>query len=424
MRPLFAAIISSYAMRPVIQLRPHQQRALDALLQHRKGQVIIPTGGGKTNIAIFDALREFQSDAPKTIVVVAPRILLAEQLSSEFLEFITTAAVLHVHSGETHHQSTTKPAEIHNWSRRAYKHQLIFTTYNSLQRLQQADLKVDTIYFDEAHNSVQRHFFPATEHFASTADRCYFFTATPKHSATISKPGMNDGAVYGQVICNVPAPELVEGGFIVPPKVVVQQFEMLSKGQIVADVDCENLIQTIDAQEVGKVLICSKATKQIQNLVSQTDFCKQLEDRGFSWMYITSKTGAVIDGRKVNREVFFDILSAWGKDDSKKFVVLHHSILSEGINVSGLEAVLFMRSMDYIGISQTIGRVIRLHKDDAEGLSSGRIAPGAVETYTKSFGLVCIPVYSSVGISTARKVQAVVDTVFNQGQPAISVVKR
>jgi hypothetical protein len=235
---------------------------------------------------------------------------------------------------------------------------------------------------------------------------------------------MNDGAVYGQVICNVPAPELVEGGFIVPPKVVVQQFEMLGKGQIVADVDCENLIQTIDAQEVGKVLICSKATKQIQNLVSQTDFCKQLEDRGFSWMYITSKTGAVIDGQKVNREVFFDTLSAWGKDDSKKFVVLHHSILSEGINVSGLEAVLFMRSMDYIGISQTIGRVIRLHKDDAEGLRSGAIAPGNLFEYTKSFGLVCIPVYSSVGISTARKVQAVVDIVFNQGQPAISVVKR
>jgi len=389
--------------------------------------VIIPTGGGKTNVAIFDALREFQSDAPKTIVVCCPRILLAEQLSSEFLEFITNAEVMHVHSGETHHFSTTKVSEIqaHDVSCEiTNRHQLIFTTYNSLQRLQQADIKVDTIYFDEAHNSVQRHFFPATEHFAANAHRCYFFTATPKHSATVSKPGMNDAAVYGNVICNVPAPELVDGGFIVPPKVVVQQFEMLSKGQIVADVDCENLIQTIDAQDVSKVLICSKATKQIVSLVSQTDFCQQLEDRGFSWMYITSKTGAVIDGQKVNREVFFDTLSAWGKDNDKKFVVLHHSILSEGINVSGLEAVLFMRSMDYIGISQTIGRVIRLHKDDAEGLRSGAIAPGALADYTKSFGLVCIPVYSSVGISTAKKVQAVVDTVFQQGLPAISVVKR
>lgn len=411
-------------MRPVIQLRPHQERALDALVKYLKGQVIIPTGGGKTNVAIFDAIREFLKETPQTIVVVAPRILLAEQLSSEFLEFITNAQVLHVHSGETHHFSSTRPNVIRAWYEQAKGHKLIFTTYNSLQRLQQADIPVNTIYFDEAHNSVQRHFFPATEHFSSVADRCYFFTATPKHSATIAKPGMNDGAVYGQVICNVPAPELVEGGFIVPPKVVVQQFEMMGKGQIVADVDCENLIQTIDAQEVSKVLICSKATKQIQNLVSQTDFCKQLEDRGFSWMYITSKTGAVIDGQKVNREVFFDTLSAWGKDDSKKFVVLHHSILSEGINVSGLEAVLFMRSMDYIGISQTIGRVIRLHKDDAEGLRSGRIAPGALGDYTKSFGLVCIPVYSSVGISTAKKVQAVVDTVFEQGMPAISVVKR
>jgi predicted helicase len=411
-------------MRSVFQLRPHQQRALDALSQYLKGQVIIPTGGGKTNVAIFDSIREFLKDIPQTIVVVAPRILLAEQLSSEFLEFITNAQVLHVHSGETHHQSTTRPNEIRNWVDQTQGHKLIFTTYNSLQRLQQADVEVNTIYFDEAHNSVQRHFFPATEHFSATADRCYFFTATPKHSATIAKPGMNDASVYGNVICNVPAPELVEGGFIVPPKVVVQQFEMLSKGQIVADVDCENLIATIDAQEVEKVLICAKATKQIQNLVSQTDFCKQLEDRGFSWMYITSKTGAIIDGQKVNREVFFDTLSAWGKDDSKKFVVLHHSILSEGINVSGLEAVLFMRSMDYIGVSQTIGRVIRLHQSDAAALQSGRIAPGALQDYTKSFGLVCIPVYSSVGISTAKKVQAVVDTVFQQGLPAISVVKR
>ena len=49
---------------------------------------------------------------PKTIVVVAPRILLANQLSSEFLEFITDVEVIHVHSGETHHKSTTKADEL------------------------------------------------------------------------------------------------------------------------------------------------------------------------------------------------------------------------------------------------------------------------------------------------------------------------
>jgi len=393
----------------MISLRPHQHRAVAAMQKYSKGQVIVPTGGGKTLKMIVDTLRLFQSETPQTVVVCAPRILLAEQLSSEFLEHITDhmVRILHVHSGETHHESTTNPDVIYDWAVQTYKrNRIIFTTYNSLNRIQEAGIDVHTIYFDEAHNSVQRNFFPATKHFAEIADRCYFFTATPKHSLTVSKPGMNMPEVYGQVICQVPAPELVEQGYILPPKVVVKQLPMVKGKQVVFSRDADNLIETIDEQDVKKVLICARTTKQIIGLVAESDFCQQLLQRGYSWMMITSKTGAVIDGQKVNREVFFDTLNAWGKDSSKKFVVIHHSILSEGINVSGLEAVLFMRNMDYIGISQTIGRVIRLGDK------------------SKTFGLVCVPVYDSVGISTSRKVQAVVDTIFHKGEPAVSVVKR
>jgi superfamily II DNA or RNA helicase len=377
--------------------------------KHNKGQIIVPTGGGKTLKMIYDVLRLFQSETPKTVVVVAPRILLAEQLSSEFLEHITNAEVLHVHSGETHHESTTNPDQIavHTGVCLAAKrHQLIFTTYNSLNRIQESGIDVDTIYFDEAHNSVKRNFFPATEYFSANADRAYFFTATPKHSITISKPGMNLPEVYGQVICQVPAPELVDGGYILPPKVVVKQLPMVKDRQVIYERDAENLLETIDDQSIKKILICARTTKQIIGLVSESDFCSQLRQRGYSWMMITSRTGAVIDGKKVDREKFFDTLNAWGKDSSKRFVVIHHSILSEGINVSGLEAVLFMRNMDYIGISQTIGRVIRLGDE------------------SKKFGLVCVPVYDKVGISTARSVQAVVDTIFQKGEPAVSVVRR
>ena len=407
-----------------MKLRPHQKRATDAMRIHPKGQLIVPTGGGKTLKMIFDCIRQFESQTDKTIVVVAPRILLANQLCSEFLEFITNASVMHVHSGETHHFSTTNPSKIFAWNYHVKGHKLIFTTYHSLDKLQTAQVSVDTIYFDEAHNSVQRNFFGPTEYFSQEADRCYFFTATPKHSLAIGKPGMNDVEVYGQVICNVPAPELVQGGFILPPKVIAKQLPMVGAGKIPADRDCDNLIETLDECGKDKILICSKATKQIVALMSETDFIKELQSRGFSYLYITAKTGAVIDGQKVNREVFFDTLSAWGKDDNKKFVVLHHSILSEGINVSGLEGVIFMRSMDYIGISQTIGRVIRMHKDDAEGIRNGTLVPGDVNNYTKSFGLVVVPVFNKVGISTHQKIQSVVDTIFHQGQPAISVVRK
>ena len=395
-----------------ITLRPHQRKALNEMLAHDKGQLIIPTGGGKTLCMIHDIVENQKYiDNGSTIVVVAPRILLAEQLCSEFLEVIDTTHthVMHVHSGETSHFSTTKAEKINlfvNTARTAGENVVIFTTYHSLHRLVEADIEVNTIYFDEAHNSVQRNFFPATEHFSADADRCYFFTATPKHSLSIYKPGMNDYEVYGKVICNVPAPTLVEQGYILPPKVVVKQLDMVQDKQMIADRDCQNLIETIDENSLDKILIAARSTKQIIKLLSQSDFRKELSERGYSCLYITSKTGAIIDGQKVNREVFFDTLNTWGKDPNKKFVVLHHSILSEGINVSGLEAVLFMRNMDYIGISQSIGRVIRLGGSQ------------------KTFGLVCVPVYDKVGINTAKSVQAVVDTVFKQGQPAISVIRR
>jgi len=408
----------------MFQLRPHQQSALDALSQHSKGIVVMPTGAGKTNVGIFDAISQFSKPEPQTIVIVSPRILLSEQLSSEYLEFITNASVLHIHSGETHHFSSTRPNVIRGWYEATKGHKLIFTTYHSLHQLQRADISVDTIYFDEAHNSVRRDFFPAVEYFSAEAQRCFFFTATPKYSNVIGKPGMNDVDIYGQIIAKVPAPELVKNGYIIPPKVIASQMRLSVKGEDIAQRDCEYLLQTIQDNPVNKILICAKATKHIIGLLSQTDFAEQLAEEGYSILHITAKHGAFIDGHKVNREVFFDVLNEWGKNADKKFVVLHHSILAEGINISALEAVVFMRSMDIVGIGQTVGRTLRLHPQDAAGIRSGALQAGALESYTKSYGLVICPTFDKVSKGTAQKVQSVVDIIFQKGDVAISTINR
>ena len=408
----------------MFQLRPHQQSSLAAMENHSKGVLVMPTGAGKTNVGIFDAINQFLSKTPQTIVVVSPRILLAEQLSAEYLEFITNASVMHVHSGETHHYSSTKPSDIAWFANTTPGHKLIFTTYNSLQQLQRAEIEVNTIYMDEAHNSIQRHFFPAVEYFSQEADRCYFFTATPKYSNVIGKAGMNDSEIYGSIIAKVPAPELVQNGYIIPPKVIASQMRLSVKGEDIAQRDCEYLLQTIQENPVDKILICAKATKHIIGLLSETDFVEQLAEEGYSVMHITSKHGAFIDGEKVNREVFFDTLNDWGKDADKKFVVLHHSILAEGINISALEAVVFMRSMDIVGIGQTVGRTLRLHPQDAAGIRSGALVAGALESYTKSYGLVICPTFDKASTGTAQKVQNVVDIIFQKGDVAISTINR
>ena len=361
----------------MIQLRPHQERIVNTMKHQDKGQIIVPTGGGKTLCMIKDTESQFNSCNwdlinkqcdRKTIVIVAPRILLTQQLCDDFVSTLDVHPmlqykVLHVHSGYNSYHTTTNSNAISNWCDDNYRYnKLIFTTYHSLIRIMQSKIDVDTIYFDEAHNACGKSFSAGVVFFGVYSPRAYFFTATPKHTTNKHKLGMNNTNIFGDVICQVPAPELVEKGYILPPKLQVTHLDKRDKDRPdrhFYEEDADVILSHLDKHCVNKLLVCARKTSQITNIISQSKLVTELYGRGYNYLYITAKTGAVINGQKVHRETFFKTLNQWGKDDTK-FVVIHHSILSEGINVSGLECALFLRNMNYIDISQTIGRVIRL----------------------------------------------------------------
>jgi superfamily II DNA or RNA helicase len=410
-----------------MQLRPHQSRALDAMNQHKIGQIIVPTGGGKTLIMIMNLLQRFVQNPGQVAVVVAPRILLAEQLSAEFLEFITSANVLHVHSGETHHYSSTKSEKIADWvTQHADTNRIIFTTYNSLGRVVDAGVNVDVAYFDEAHNSTQKNHFIAVAATSMSADSKYFFTATPKHHSNPNANGMNNVGIYGKIIESVRAKELIDGGCIIPPQVSTYKVDITRDKRTAAEADRNMIVDILDSleQDNPKVLVAAPSTKVMWNMLSNSDILKELEDRGFNILHITSKHGAYVNRTKVNREVFFDTLTEWGKDPSKKFVLLHYSILSEGINVPGLTTCIMLRQMPIIEMAQTVGRVIRMDKDDAKDIASGKIPAGSCHLYRKQFGSVVVPVFTNYGSAIAKRLQGVVDCIFVQGLPAISTMTR
>jgi len=412
-----------------MQLRPHQQRALDAMLIANKGQVIVPTGGGKTLVAIKDVERRLASaTSPQTIVVVAPRIMLATQLSAEYLEFITNANVLHVHSGETEHFSTTKSDRINLFVRMCHhvgEHVIIFTTYHSLPRIIDAGIDLSCCYFDEAHNAVQRNHFVGVAAASLTSKASYFFTATPKHTRRTNR-GMNNSEIYGSVLCNVPAPELVAGGSILPPTVIPYEIDITrEKGAAAATSDRAMLLDIVDslpADKSSKILVASPASKIMGALLFKTSIMHDLRERGYDVLHITSKYGAYVNDKKVNREQFFNTFDQYGKDPSKKFIIFHYSILSEGINVHGLTHTIMLRNLDIIEMAQTIGRVIRMNKDDAKDIAEGKIPAGALGLYRKSTGYVTVPVFKNYGAQTIKRLQRIVDTIFIEGQPATSLV--
>ena len=80
------------------------------------------------------------------------------------------------------------------------------------------------------------------------AHRKYFFTATPKHSLTVFKPGMNDPEIYGQVICNVPATKLVDEGYILPPKVVIKELALVMRNSLIVRICWTPLMTTLSTK--------------------------------------------------------------------------------------------------------------------------------------------------------------------------------
>ena len=403
-----------------MELRDHQKDIIQLMTTQPKGKILVPTGGGKTMCMIQDAKWRFSMPVPQTIVVVAPRILLANQLCSEFLEHIDNTEVLHVHSGDTHHFKTTKPKTMEKWYHKTIKNILIFTTYHSLHRIQEAqDIEVDTIYFDESHNSVQKNFLPAVKHFSNYATRKYFFTATPKENRNPDL-GMNNAKVFGKVIAQVPAPELIAKGYIIPPKVKAVKYPF-GYFESQEEIDKKVILDALKNEEhMDKVLVTAKSTSSINNLINKTNFQAICHTMKYNVLHITSKFGAIINGKKVNRETFFNLMNKWGADPDKKFVMFHHSILSEGMNVSGLTAAILMRNLDLITMAQTIGRVIRLDKSDAAKIKSGELKPLG-KGFTKPFGKMFVPVYNNVGISTEKRLQSVVDTIFTKGEAQVSI---
>jgi superfamily II DNA or RNA helicase len=410
-------------MNQPMKLYPYQQTALDAIQQHNKGVVVIPTGGGKTIVMMEDVKGKLlASTSPLTVVIVCPRIMLATQLCSEFEEYLKefSISISHVHSGETHYHSTTSPGNLKAQSaivKALNHHHFIFTTYNSLKRVNESGITLDVVYFDEAHHCVKQSNFVGVAQTSASSNAAYFFTATPRVNNT--PQSMNNTDVYGQKIVSIPAQELIDVGSIIPPQVEVFEHNHTRTKFNAAYVDSENVIDILSSfDETGahKVLVAAPSTKVIWEMVSQSDALHRLNEMGYEVLHITSKHGAYIGKKKVSREVFFDTLTDYGNDPDKKFVVLHVSILSEGIDCPGLTHCIMLRNLPMIEMCQTIGRTIRLHKEDRKALQEGKIKPGQFAFYHKPCGKIIVPTAEGTSNAIEKRLKIIVDAVFVKGE--------
>jgi superfamily II DNA or RNA helicase len=399
-----------------MHLRPHQEEALEVLSETDRGIIAMATGAGKTNVQIFDTKREFEKEEPQTVVVVAPRILLASQLSFDYGKHIVNAKFLHVHTknGKVRHYHTTNAKTIKEWTEiHKLHHKLIFATYHSLKKIYASGIKVNTFMFDESHNSTSAGFHEYVKCVSEATKRCYHFTATPRFSSTIKKAGMND-PIYGGIIAKATASELIKGGYILKPKVISHLLDWIDERT--AQHDADDILSIIQEYDLSKLLVCVKSTPKMMEMLSETNFAVKLEELGYDLLHITAQHGAFHNGVKIERDKFFEVLDDLGSSTERKYVILNYSILGEGINVKSLDAVLLMRQLNLIKLVQYIGRTLRISTEDAKAIEDGTLEIGDYDSYLKPEGKVIIPVYNKNLQAVSETIHSTVESVYENGE--------
>lgn len=419
-------------------LRDYQQEAVDRVLGTSVGQVILPTGSGKSVIqASIIETRIKNKNGAGIYVILTPRILLTNQLMKNTIRHlaldagITNVRAVTVHSGDPATLFDEKDSEesletlkgvgitlcqgwneLHEEIVKTFKKNeslVVCCTYQSVETLIAAmdrleSVKIDQVLCDEAHYVTQRTNFDNIIRLKKHSDATHFFTATRCTSKankwTGKGLGMDNKSVYGDIICTRSIAELAAFNYIVAPKLHVTTTTSHDHAQTTIECfDYHSLAINVEAGNGknvnAKMLVCCDGTKTLEQIRNDQKLIDYARKNDIAVFAISSKCGAWKNGDQYEskydsetrknvsaRDQFLaDLL-----DHEGKAIVLHIAILTEGIDVPNMTGVLFFRDMTISRFSQSIGRAMRAVKSDF-GLDW--------EDRIKKFAHIIVPVVST-----------------------------
>jgi len=417
-------------------LRPHQQEAITAIIKDHngKGQVILPTGTGKTVIeAETIAQHILQSSQPQTIKVYASRILLCFQLIKEIQDYLLASNIdvdlINFNSGnlqDTEYikryvengfagrkvESTTSNLELKNVVMKSHannKSIIIFSTYHSGVNSHRDDLPINLSIFDEAHNTVNEEFRDVVD---LPSEKTFFFTATQKFTDSDTGFGMNNEIRYDDIIFQKTPYEMIEAGEICRPYIHIVKTDIQRPGGLNDAPDAivhsifsaffehEAIIkqQSYNPDELGAKIIVAVEGQNILKAIMKSDEMNDYR-RNHPHIHIgaiSSEYGIFYDGvhndgavTNMAKHEFLQQIKALKNNDS--CIIFHVDMIGEGIDIPGITGVMPFRNQNVIKFVQFLGRSMRLHPMDKSRFYKGEINPNDVSKYIKPYAWVIIP---------------------------------
>lgn len=415
--------------------REHQRWSLEAASNNDKGQIILPTGTGKTRVQIHlhvaHMLQASERNEAGVYVIAAHRLLLCKQLMDELQDLCIKCGLpintLYVGSARQDDRKvyeryfsegitsdnfqssyTTKKDDIKSFykaTRDSNRHLIVVSTYHSFDKLSVID-DIDQCTYDEAHTTVSDDFTKNISEVYPNIRKSYFFTATRKVMG--EDGGMNDVDRYGSVIISISPREMIEAGEILMPTLHLMKLENSKKKSIKSD-DEAMLVRTItegfeehrkrlkaesaDPESIGaKLLVSAKGSDEIrilQNSQTFKDWCRDNNVRVFSF---SCEYGSFEDFKEIpNRNDVYE--SMRNLRDEEDCIIIHIDILTEGIDLPAITAAMLLRHLNVIRLMQTMGRALRLLKRDRVRFYAGEISPQDKSKYVKPNAYLLLPMH-------------------------------
>jgi len=436
-----------------MELRIHQEEALDAIKKNNEGIIHLPTGTGKTNIEAAAISRNinnsFEHNEIPVFVVMGPRIILCNQLYNVIKQTLfddkKDCHYLIVHSGRTidnvkrmwttsmpfrQLKSTTSIKEIISEYEKAKNEKvplIIFSTYDSSERIVDAGIPIYMTLCDEAQYLVSEEFnWISKENEQNSikqfnSDRKYYFTATLKETFSDKGIGMNNNDLFGPIIYEKTPLEMIIAGEMLRPRLHFVDIENKNDEKIFNKIDIDvNAIKDafikhrMMCNNGAKLLIVTGGSEDLNKYVIHPKMQKFLSLRDNLKIFdISSAYHPRINGNEVSREKFlFELRNMDEKDDA---IIFHIDILSEGIDVPGITGIMPMNMMTTGKFLQTLGRASRLQKDDRTNLYSGVLKYYELDDFKKPYAWIIIPSYGVIGNDLTEKIRSTIEALRETG---------
>jgi superfamily II DNA or RNA helicase len=418
------------------QHRQHQKKSIEATRANNNGQIILPTGTGKTRIQVHihaeDMLNKSKDNKTGVYVIAAHRLLLCTQLMAELREMCLKCKlpinVLYIGSArhddkDVYDEYFKEGVDSSNYTsedttdldvvRKFYdktkdqgRHLIIVSTYHSFHRMA-AIPRIDICTYDEAHTTIQDNFTENILKVMPNIKRNYFFTATPRVRG--EDKGMNDESFYGEVIYSTSPLEMVEAGEILRPK--LHLINIAKKNEVIENSDLCMLLKTVQEayyehkdrlkkesafpDKIGaKLLLSLHGSDEIKALQDSLEFKEWCEKYGIKFFAFSSKWGSVEDfeTNTSRKKVYENMKNIKDEDDC---IFAHIDILTEGIDLPAITGIVLFRFLNKARLLQTLGRGLRLLKEDRINFYKGLIKISTEEPgkYIKPTAYLILPLH-------------------------------